>query len=472
MPIDESKLMQSIYDTLFYAYAGPPDNGAGSSALNLPGPAGGERDSTFLSIMTPGVPVDPSQFANAWSPSNTSGNQGATEAFSTAPFIAEVPLVSAVYQSSKKPIEAAYQWIVDAHGQSDELSPADKQRYQDASAFLHTTASGTDEDGNAITITVDSPAYAQYKKKKAAYNAALATYLANYFTYDITNSADQRKWALLGPTFLGPVSDAWDDLQSAAASEVEDKIGTIGQLLAGSTNALLNEARQNFKNVRRASLDAGGYYHAAYPFPANWFADSAQGFSNYKISSKHLKTSEDSAYSKTSFSTGIFGGLFSLPIAGGGGSANFSHMSSDTSDLEISFDFARVEILRPWMDTSLFELPGLTIGTGADTKPKGFISKGSLTEKDPGLMALLPTAFVVVRNVSISASWGRTDQQLIQANMHASGGLGWGPFRIGGQTSNGVTHKQFESNFDSGTLSIPGLQVIATINRLVPFCPR
>src|SRR5215217_890164 len=74
MPINESKMAQAIYDTLFTAFTSPPQ-GFNSGAVS-------QADKTYLTLNWPGQQIDIAQFANPWSPQNTSGSTASTENFS------------------------------------------------------------------------------------------------------------------------------------------------------------------------------------------------------------------------------------------------------------------------------------------------------------------------------------------------------------------------------------------------------
>ena len=76
-----------------------------------------------------------------------------------------------------------------------------------------------------------------------------------------------------------------------------------------------------------------------------------------------------------------------------------SQATSKNSDLTISFSVRKVNVNRPWLDRTILEYPTL----GIRELPKYEWSNGSLNPKtNKGTFPLLPTAFIVAKDVTIS----------------------------------------------------------------------
>jgi hypothetical protein len=104
--------------------------------------------------------------------------------------------------------------------------------------------------------------------------------------------------------------------------------------------------------------------------------------------------------------------------------------------------------------------------------PKGSISTGLLaTATVQTMMPLLPTAFIAARNISITANWSTQDQSYIHSVTSGSASVGWGPFQIGGSYYSSSSQATFQSSFQDGVLRIPGIQIIAFINQILPVVP-
>ena len=120
--------------------------------------------------------------------------------------------------------------------------------------------------------------------------------------------------------------------------------------------------------------------------------------------------------------------------------------SSTSSGFSIRFKYCRVNIERPWLNLTLLSLKNWYIsGSGA-----GEYSTGSL-DNNPGMFPLLPTSFIVVKDLSITANWSASDKTTIQD------AVSFGPFDV----RNG--------SWNSNTLTIPGMQIICWISRLMPM---
>ena len=74
MSINQDQMLQAIYDTLFSGFTNPPAGASGEGAS--------QAEKTYLTLQWPGLQIDVSQFANPWTPQNTTGNTAATENFS------------------------------------------------------------------------------------------------------------------------------------------------------------------------------------------------------------------------------------------------------------------------------------------------------------------------------------------------------------------------------------------------------
>ena len=154
---------------------------------------------------------------------------------------------------------------------------------------------------------------------------------------------------------------------------------------------------------------------------------------------------------------------------GGGFSKADSHENMDetTESLEASFNYAKVDIDRPWMNALLFALKGWHT-TAA--KKSGY-STGTKNQPPAAVFPLLPVSFVAVRNLKITANWGKKDSSLIQSKLSTNANFGWGPFSISGSYASGSKDKKSKSEFDGRTITSNGLQILAWICSVVPACP-
>jgi hypothetical protein len=180
-----------------------------------------------------------------------------------------------------------------------------------------------------------------------------------------------------------------------------------------------------------------------------------------------VAASSSSDYTSYGGSAGFSLGLFSI-----GGSAGHSsssqHASSETKNLRISFSYSLVTIRRPWLTFNLLGTTGWNLG---NLYPKGAVSNGAKTGQINSAMPLLPTSFVVVKDVFISASWSKVDWDLITSKTSGGGGFGIGPFSIGGSYAHSESKATFTSSLAAGNIRVPGVQIIGFINQVVPYNP-
>ena len=120
--------------------------------------------------------------------------------------------------------------------------------------------------------------------------------------------------------------------------------------------------------------------------------------------------------------------------------------SQGTDGFNISFKFCRVNIDRPWMNLALLSTRNWNI-YGAKS---GEYSNG-MADNNPGLFPLIPTSFIMVSDVSITANWSQTDKNTL------AGAVSFGPFDI----RNG--------SFNQNKLEIKGMQIIGCLSKLTPL---
>ncbi len=130
--------------------------------------------------------------------------------------------------------------------------------------------------------------------------------------------------------------------------------------------------------------------------------------------------------------------------------ANSQPQPVATNSISISFDYCICTITRPWFPDTLLLLrnwfvPGYSRADISNSAGAG----------DPGLMPLLTTGFVAIRNLKISAQWSASDLQAI------SGSSAFGPFSLVGRS--------FDTS--SGMLTCSGTQIIGWFCSALPVLP-
>ena len=123
-------------------------------------------------------------------------------------------------------------------------------------------------------------------------------------------------------------------------------------------------------------------------------------------------------------------------------------VSDETSGLSVSFKFCRVNIDRKWLKLALLN----TRNWYMFNTPVSEYSTGS-SDINPGIFPLLPTSFIAICDLRITANWSKTD--LINIDQAVS----FGPFDVQNRT------------FNQNTVEVKGLQIIAWISRVTPSLP-
>jgi hypothetical protein len=455
--MENEKMLQTLYDSLFGVFTGKPPGGE----------AGSEADKTVLILNWPGQAIDMETFANPWSPANPNGSQEALETFST--LVDPVPLINVGYVASSKLISNVQELVVNANVVPPEPSPEQKAAYDKAKAYLTALVDGYDDNtGAPIKTEGDSPVYANYKRKKDAYLSASTSFLNEYLLLDMSKPEDQRKWSILGPNYQEKVDTAMNDWIAAQKTKTEEMLATLAQSSNNQVGQLFLDARKNFDTIKISSVKTvGKFYHPSYARPAAWFAPrSADKWTEMKVSSAENRVQEHSDFIKYGRAHASWG-LWSCGRDSFEREDGHESMSEETSDLTISFKYTRVEIDRPWFNGLLYEVGGWSIGEagGIDS-----ISNGTKTQ-DGKMMPIMPTAFIAIRNLKISANWGEKDRELITSKLSTKESFGWGPFRVSGKYESSKSNKTIKTKFDGKTIVSDELQIIGWINTVLHKSP-
>jgi hypothetical protein len=439
MAIDQKALLQAIYDTIFDSLTATPSGVPAGPSMS--------RVGNYLSLNLVGNPVDPADFATPFSPTNPTGSLLTAENF--ARLVDVVPQLSPVYAPGGS-VEQLYEEIVRANVQPPAPDPAGEAAYNRAYATLYRSELSPDGD------FLPTPGYQVYLNRRNAYDTALMQYNATYRQYDLTNPDERRTWEIVRVPLAAAVDRAYRNLQLASPGVYITAESTVAQYQQSSLARIFTEARVAFEqSARETTLDPDNpnirpTYHLSAPFPANWYDPAAAtNFSAVTLTSNRMRLSEDSRFTRYSGRTGfwIFG-------ASGSSSSEQYDLHSETTNMRLSFKFGVVQVRRLfWYRSQLLTLRGWST---AGRQP-GDYSNGR-AQDNPGVFPLLPTAFVVARDINISASWGSEDVHRASQSTSASASIGWGPFKLSGSYSSGQTVRQIQSSFDGTTLQVPGAQ--------------
>lgn len=451
----ELELMQGLYDRIYDMLTYAPK-----------GKDSGFSDQTTLFQMVPvGIPVNPDDYANQFSPVNPKGNMNAAEFFSA--LVDAKPMAQSIYARSSESIESIYGNIIRYANTAQAPNKEQLELYNKAKAFLEQEIEVEDFMGNKTKQTQNSPIYNAYVTNKTAYVTAVSSYRNAYNNYDLDKTEDQRSWQANEPMLRLAVENSYNTWQNNGAARVEEAMSAMATSLNNATAGILSQEKQRFDSSQLASsTGAGSPWHLSYASPSNWTNLEAPIFTSMKLDSNSVKLSDNSNFEQYGGKTTFQMGLWSHSVSGEySKQEDKCHLQS--SSLQISLDLAVVNIMRPWFNSSIFKIHGWT----NDAYPDGSISSGKFNDKAAAL-PLVPTGMVVIKNLVINGDFKDEDKDLITKSTSGQGEIGIGPFKVGGSYQSGNKTYNIDTTFENGSLSVPGLQIIGFISEVIPFSPK
>ena len=307
-----------------------------------------------------------------------------------------------------------------------------------------------------------------YDENETAYVTAVTGYRNAYNGYDLDNIPDQRAWAANEPTLQNTLTQAWNKWNREGKKNVEEAQQLLVTTINDAVRYAIEQVQDSFKPERlMAPLVADQpRWSLSYAMPTNWYDAGCKG-SGLSLKSSHLNKTATSEATQYSAGASVGWGLWSFGGSVSGGSKE-DHAHMDAQSFELSAELILVRIMRPWLNTALFTMSGWNV-TGYE---KDGISKGTL-EGDVGdlLLPLIPTAFVVAKNVVIDFGSDTQDTSHVEKMISTSAKVGWGPFSVSGSYSHSSSKDTFNSTFDGGKLRLPGMQLLGWLNTITPACP-
>lgn len=349
-----------------------------------PMPEGGQRQMSFYTQMRSGIDV-----------SGFGEKEGALLAD-------EIPLVQRDLVASGKNVSDVYPKILGASLPEDNPPEDKKKAYAKAKELV--AGSGYDD----------------YKKAKRACDRAYLKYcrLKNDSKADEDDVMEAKMdW-----------DDAQQDLIRAGKNEIETALNVIDAYERYTPQAVFNRAAEIFDQAG-TQRQAKGYYETDF-IPKDWTKADRLAWESISVQSSEQTFRMDSDSQKTSFSK-------SYDCSGGWWFWKYADKMTEeqkravkeansqmtTSDLALSMEVATVQISRPWFNGALLSYSQAFL----KNEGAGAVCSGTLLGN--GAMQLLPTAFVLVRNVSIYNQFSKEEKSLIQTVIdHSADSLSFGPF--------------------------------------------
>ena len=439
------------------------------------GTDGRELTTGFVySQMVLGMPIDPKDYLNPWSPmggvtlqesvqamqpvpagggaqpapADASGSpapdmsdfQRAMEAaFKISELLDRMIMVTdddafLEYPGAGRHISFAYEAVINGMQSKPmpEVSPEVQQQIDDAQKVLYEL----DEDGDIIG---KSKRYKNYLANAAAYALAKMEY-TDAQNAALADPVQAATWPMKAVFYQQKVDEAWDTLKTEGAEKVERALDILKSVGISMQDHMIAKARSLYDvwNLGLAGVPTTIPY--AYVTPRNWCdPDDDDGFEQLSVTSSEYKSHSEfhswnlaqGQFQSDSSSNSGAGGLsiFGFGGYGSGGSSSASWSNSfqaengtryqfhnDAKNLSISLKYAIATINRPYLVGDLFYLRDwYLVGNPADSVSDGTI-QGQVRSEKP-LLPMIPEQFLVIRDVTIEASesdWGGDGQTLKQ----------------------------------------------------------
>lgn len=393
------------------------------------------------------------------------------------------------------------------------ISPDVQKQIDDAQKVLYEF----DEDGNQF----QSKLYKTYNKNSTAFATAKKNY-ADAQAAALADPVKAESWPQDSVFYQQQVDQAWDIWKTEGAEKVERALDIIESVGVSMQDHMIAGARKLYDawNLGLAGVPIAMPY--SYIEPTRWYdvEDDDEGWQKLTITSDQYNSHTASqaetdfrnhweSHSSSSDGGGAIG--FSFFVVGADGETSFSSSSAssfgssrssyqfhnDGKNLTIDLEYGMCTIHRPWLLGDLFYMKNWY----SVNNLKNAISDGSIDNQansDKAQMPMIPSQFLVIRNVKISATdWGqdgqtfaamhreyRSDDQSESDYVSAGGGFSLGFLTVGGHGSHSSSDSQSDSSgstqhrtssdygwrFINNTLEVRGAQIIAWLSEIVPAC--
>ncbi|PZP43673.1 MAG: hypothetical protein DI598_15530 [Pseudopedobacter saltans] len=326
-----------------------------------------------------------------------------------------------------------------------------------------------DSEGNSTVK------FEKYLQSRDEYQEAVRTRDKQYANA-LSDPMKLQMWPIQGKGYQDDVDFAWDKWQSFGfKQEIESAIAVLSSQGIDPAILLIARAKHKYEN---SLINIPNVGNIPYTFmtPSKWYSASAgDGWNSYTQKDYRSQSSFDSKTSKTSAGGGFSLGFFSI---GGGGSASSkkTSLSIKTESVTIEFEYATVDIQRPWLDTTLLNLSNWFL---VGDYPASCISDGTFNQQfkvnNPTEMLFLPsvvTSLILARNIKIKWSLSTADIKTLNTAASGGGSIGYGPFFIGGSHSQSNSKRDTDFGANSQGFQVDGVQLIGYVSTIMPGSPK
>jgi hypothetical protein len=468
----------------------------------------------------PGAPTTPTTSSGGTSsgtpPVNVALQESLFAAWQTSMLVDSMFLVDdkgqlQTYQGGGRSLSFAYGEIIQGMQPANPAQPS--AAVQAAVSQAQAVLWQTDSSGN---ITGPTTMYQNYLTNQMAWATAKSN-LAAAQAQALTDPALGQVWPQMAAPYQTAVDQAYQTWLSEGAETVEQALATIESEGEDVVDAMVASAKELFQSWSLAGL-SGVPSQTQYSAisPAHWCdpTDDTIGWSKMSVTSQsaaqaaqqNQNSYSNSWYNTNSSSTSAGGSanFFGFQVGANGGATNSGNANQQgtttvtttktedqTTNVSITLEWLLCQVQRPWLVSDLFYMQNwYMVNQRKNTISDGTVSGQIANESQ--LLPMIPTAFLVVRNVAITANnWGQAGQSLQAAHAAAQssgqasssnyggsvGFFGMGASAAHSQTntsgqassnSSGAIDWSFESVGTQGTLNINGAQILGWVGSIVP----
>lgn len=267
----------------------------------------------------------------------------------------------------------------------------------------------------------------------------------------------------------------WESPTKGNRKEVEAKIEAINENCGKDPLTFWNTLRSEWDNTFKLKGVNGTTFHEISTIPSIKAWKQNAGWTKIILDS----SKENFSAAESSFSAGAKGkaqfGL--LQIAASGDYSKDSKMEKASSkSVKIEVEVKRVMIYRPWLNAVVFRAGFWRFGSDPLATPWLNVSEGKgITDgKTRGneLMPLLPTEFLLARNVKILADFSDSTVAAVKSGMSGQGSVGYGPFALTAHAKSSKSSLDKTANVTKTEISFAEPQIIGVYVNVLGKVPN
>jgi hypothetical protein len=327
----------------------------------------------------------------------------------------------------------------------------------------------TDEE---TELTVPGPVLTAYTDAFSDYLDAATNYQNKRIAAASANGREGAQavadFQFNGENYFLKVKAATDRWTSQGyRNEVDQMNAYINQTTQRSMSLWKQNLLELYQRATITDVDSNTPFKYTTIIPGN-FAN-AGGWTNYKF--YHQMVNANSNWSSSSWSGGASLNLGFWSVGAGARGCSFSQNSNlNVNNFSMSFELVQAVITRPWFYPEFFINRGWNLRRGEGWNFDQYPSDGA--PLPAGNFIGYPTQAIFVRNLVIESD--EFAQAFSQHSSSVSGGgsVGWGPFSISGSYSHASGGQSYNMTRDGARIAVPGMQIIAFVNHLVPKAPN